>query len=145
MPLLRYRTGDIAKLIVDPCKCGVSTVRRIGRIAKRVGGMVEIAGGRAIYPSLFDDKLYAFKELVDYRIILTREGDKEALSCKVELIEENAALEKDLASAIASIDPINRSINDGLLAQPKIEFAQRGETTRAGRMKQRIIDERAAV
>ena len=35
MPFLRYRTRDLSMLMRQPCECGASTIRRIGKIIKR--------------------------------------------------------------------------------------------------------------
>jgi phenylacetate-CoA ligase len=43
MPLLRYRTGDIATLITDPCPCG-RTTPRIGPVAGRKDQMLKYRG-----------------------------------------------------------------------------------------------------
>jgi phenylacetate-CoA ligase len=142
MPLIRYRTGDISRLIRDPCKCGASTLGKIGAITKRVGLMARIGQGKQIYPALFDDVLYAFPNLIDYRVFLAKEGDKDCLTCKVELAEKKAKLEEKLTGAILNIAPIRESIEANLLTQPRIEFVELGEIKRAGRIKQRIIDNR---
>lgn len=142
MPLIRYRTGDIARLTGPECECGASTVRRIGTIAKRVGSMETLAGGIFIYPSLFDDVVYSFRSIVDYRIQLTKEGNQEILTCIAELIEDDPNIEDKLTEALSSIPPIKDSIESGFMQEPRIQFASPGEITRTGRMKQRIMDER---
>jgi len=142
MPLIRYRTGDISRLIRDPCKCGASTLGRIGTIMKRAGLVATIGQGKQIYPALFDDVLYAFSNLIDYRVFLARKGDKDCLTCKVELTEKEASLEEKLTEAILNIVPIRESLEANLLTQPRIEFVEPGEIKRAGRVKQRIIDNR---
>ena len=35
MPLVRYRTGDVARMLVGPCACG-SPLRRLGPVAGRI-------------------------------------------------------------------------------------------------------------
>jgi phenylacetate-CoA ligase len=142
MPLIRYRTGDISRLIRDPCKCGASTLSRIGVITKRVGLIAKIGQGKQIYPALFDDVLYAFPNLIDYQVFLAKEGDKDCLTCKVELTEKEAKLEEKLTEAILNIAPIRESVEANLLTPPRIEFVEPGEIKRAGRIKQRIIDNR---
>jgi phenylacetate-CoA ligase len=142
MPLIRYRTGDISRLIGDPCKCGASTLGRIGAITKRLGSMARIGEGNWIYPALFDDVLYAFPILIDYRVFLAKEGDKDCLTCKVELTKKEAKLEEKLTEAILNIGPIRESIEANLLTQPRIGFVELGEIKRAGRTKQRITDNR---
>ena len=142
MPLVRYRTGDISKLMRDPCKCGASTLGRIGTITKRVGLTATIGRGKQISPALFDDVLYSFPNLVDYRVILANDGKKDCLTCKVELIEKEARLEEKLTEAILNIAPVKESFEANLLTQPRLEFVEPGEIKRAGRVKQRIIDKR---
>jgi phenylacetate-coenzyme A ligase PaaK-like adenylate-forming protein len=142
MPLIRYRMGDISRLTRDPCKCGASTLGRIGTITKRVGSIATIGQGTQIYPALFDDVLYSFPNLIDYRVFLSKEGDKDCLTCKVELTEKEARLGERVTEAILNIAPIRESFEANLLTQPRIEFAEPGEIKRAGRVKQRIIDNR---
>lgn len=58
MPLVRYRTGDIGRLITEPCACGVS-LPRLGRVEGRLGGD---------FPSMsvLDELLGGIKELLYY-------------------------------------------------------------------------------
>jgi phenylacetate-CoA ligase len=142
MPLIRYRTGDISRLIHDPCECGACTLGRIGMITKRVGLIATIGQGQQIYPALFDDVLYAFPNIIDYRILLARERDKDCLTCKVELIEKEAGLEERLTESLLNIAPIKESFEANLLTRPRVKSVEPGEIKRAGRVKQRIIDNR---
>ncbi len=49
----------------------------------------------------------------------------------------------ELIGRILTIQPIKKSVESGLLAQPKIELVERGVLRRGGRrMKRRIVDER---
>lgn len=53
MPLLRFRTGDIARFHYEPCKCGRKT-KRIGPIVGRRNQMIKYKG-TTLYPtSVFD-------------------------------------------------------------------------------------------
>ena len=48
MPLIRYRTGDMAAMLPGPCVCG-SPLRRLSRIRGRfrtVGGRLEVLAPR---------------------------------------------------------------------------------------------------
>ena len=66
MPLIRYRTGDIA--VMQKSVCG-SHLAALGHIRRRKEGATEY-NGHYIYPALFDEVLFGTEGLLDYRIFL---------------------------------------------------------------------------
>jgi phenylacetate-CoA ligase len=71
MAIIRYRSGDLSRIISEPCACGRSHVR-IANITGRVDDGVSI-GGWTVWPSQVEDVLFRFKEagsnfqcIVDY-------------------------------------------------------------------------------
>ena len=75
-PLLRYRTRDIGRLIVDePCECG-STVARIERIEGRADDMIWYRGAN-FFPSAVEEIVRRQEELTpEYRIVLRRRAER---------------------------------------------------------------------
>ena len=61
MPMLRYRTRDLTRIIPEPCKCG-RTHRRIERIKGRTDDMF-IIGGVNVFPSLIETVLMNVPEV----------------------------------------------------------------------------------
>lgn len=83
MPLLRYRTRDITRLIPEPCPCG-SPYPMIDRILGRSDDMVKVKGVN-IYPGQIDFVLKLVPGLCsEYQIILTREAGRDRMLIKVE-------------------------------------------------------------
>ena len=80
MPLIRYRTGDIATLTRSVCGSHLMT---LGHIRRRKEGATEY-NGHYIYPVLFDEVLFSTDGLLDYRIFL--EGGR--ISLEVEVLDE---------------------------------------------------------
>ncbi len=147
MPLIRYRTGDMATLIRKPCSCGASTLLRIGSIPKRVALISEIGEGEKIYTSLFDEALYQIPDLVDYRIFLSKENNKDLMTCKVEVLGDREKIgdniEEQVIGQLLGIPAVKNSIDTNLLALPEIEIVERGLLRRGGRsLKRRIKDNR---
>jgi len=143
MPLIRYKTGDVASMIRRPCRCGASTLIRIGHIPKRVALIAEIGKQEKIYTSLFDEALYEIYNLVDYRIFLSRDNGQDAMLCKVEILGGGENIEKKVISRLRTIPAVRKSIEAGLLKQPEIEIVERGVLRRGGRsLKRRIVDNR---
>lgn len=64
MPLIRYRTGDVSRIIPGPCRCG-SIIRRLQKIAGRVNGQVEIGDMRLGMPDL-DEQLFGVPGIIDF-------------------------------------------------------------------------------
>lgn len=82
MPLIRYRTGDIA--VMQKSVCG-SHLAVLGHIRRRKEGATEY-NGHYIYPALFDEVLFSTDGLLDYRIFL----DNGRISLDVECLDEGA-------------------------------------------------------
>lgn len=80
MPLIRYRTGDIATMTRSVCGSHLMT---LGHIRRRKEGATEY-NGHYIYPALFDEVLFSTDGLLDYRIFL--EGGR--ISLEVEVLDE---------------------------------------------------------
>ena len=64
MPLIRYRTGDLTRVLPEPCPCG-SAVLRLDSL-RRAGDAGEMAA--------LDERLFALDFVADFRAFRTREG-----------------------------------------------------------------------
>lgn len=84
IPLLRYRTGDITRLLVEKCQCGRTTTRIEG-LKGRSDDMLLIRGVN-VFPGQFVDILSSMDDLgSNYELIVTREDRLDKLELKVEL------------------------------------------------------------
>ena len=84
LPMLRYRTRDITRLVDEPCACG-RTHRRMMRVTGRSDDMLIIRGIN-VYPSQVETFLVGFPGLAPhYQLVLTREGPMDAMTVEVEL------------------------------------------------------------
>ena len=101
IPLIRYRTKDITRLIYEPCKCG-RTFCRMENLSGRSDDMLKIRGVN-VFPSQIEEVILSFNELgPHYEIIVTREGYVDKLEIRVELTHTTdsfAVLEK-IANAV---------------------------------------------
>jgi phenylacetate-CoA ligase len=89
LPMLRYRTRDITRLVEEPCLCG-RTHRRMMRVTGRSDDLLIIRGVN-VYPSQLEAFLVGFPGLAPhYQLVVTREGPMDAVTLEVEI--ENATL-----------------------------------------------------
>ncbi|HHU51466.1 MAG TPA: phenylacetate--CoA ligase [Firmicutes bacterium] len=86
MPLLRYRTRDLTRIITEPCPCG-SPYPQIDRIFARTDDMIKIHGVN-IYPGQLEHVLQITSGLSsEYEITITRKEGRDSLIIKVESTE----------------------------------------------------------
>jgi len=128
LPLLRYRTGDLASLTREPCACG-RTFARMSRVLGRTDDMLIIRGVN-VFPSEIERALLAIPELAPhYQLVVERPGHLDELSVQVEGTVEAASVRKQLHSVL------------GLTAE--VEVVQPGSIPRSEGKALRVLDRRA--
>ncbi len=86
-PIIRYRTGDIAAINSEPCKCGRTSVR-MSRVKGRIDDMLIIRGVN-VFPSEIENCLLQLEEIVPhYQIQLKRDGTMDQVVLQVEVSEK---------------------------------------------------------
>jgi phenylacetate-CoA ligase len=84
IPMIRYRTHDISRIIPEACPCG-RTMRRLEKILYRSDDMLIIRGVN-VYPSQIEEVLLSFEGIgPQYEIIVDRVGYRDTLQVNVEL------------------------------------------------------------
>lgn len=83
LPVLRYRTGDVTKLIEEPCECG-RTCRRMDNVSGRVDDLI-IVRGINVYPSAIEEVMLDIDGVAPhYRIDLYRKDNLDKIEITVE-------------------------------------------------------------
>jgi phenylacetate-CoA ligase len=97
IPVIRYRTGDIAALDRTACGCGRTTVR-MSRVKGRIDDML-IVRGVNVFPSEIENCLLAVSEIVPhYQVHIIPDGLREKIELHVEMSESLYLLTKGNAS-----------------------------------------------
>ena len=66
MPLVRYRTGDLGRMIVEPCACGCLKPR-LDKVEGRLDDSVRLSGGKVLSMHILDELLFALDEVEDFQ------------------------------------------------------------------------------
>jgi phenylacetate-CoA ligase len=83
LPLIRYRTGDIGRLVDEPCPCGRTTVRVTG-LRGRHDDMLIIRGVN-VYPSQVEHALLSVDGAAPhYRLVVDRPGPMDEITLECE-------------------------------------------------------------
>ena len=142
MPLIRYRTHDLSRLSAKPCECGITTLKKLDRITRRLESAVKIGEGDEIYPATFDEALYAIPDIVGYEVSVNKDGAKDSLTFQVEIAREGAAVKELVREAILKIPPVQKSVKMGGMTIPEIELVTPGSLQKSTRAKKLIKDRR---
>ena len=87
IPVLRYRTHDLTRVIVEPCACGRTTAR-MQKVRARSDDMLIIRGTN-VFPSQVEDVLAGIDGVTPhYRIVVESVGGLDRMTVHVELKPE---------------------------------------------------------
>lgn len=122
MPLIRYRTRDLTRILPHSCPCG-RTHLLIDRITGRSDDMIIIKGVN-IFPMQIEKILMGYSELSsNYLITLDRIDNQETLTVEVELKE----LPSDNYVVLEGLyKKIRQDLRDEILVTPYLKFVKKG-------------------
>ncbi len=136
MPLVRYRTRDLTKIISEPCKCG-RTHRRISRILGRSDDMF-IVKGVNIFPQQIEQVLMGIKGVAqNYQIVLEAYDE---MVIKVEIDRE--LFDGKIEKLVRLKDEIVDKIRSTTMVKPKVELLEPGTLPVSEGKAKRVIDKR---
>jgi len=139
MPILRYRTKDLTRVIPGPCECG-RVHRRIERIKGRTDDML-ILKGVNIFPIQIEKKLMDIPGVgTNFLIILEREGFNDLMIVRVEVGRE--FFSGDLKQLEALRRRIVEELKSDILITPKVELVEPGALPKSEGKAVRVIDNR---
>jgi phenylacetate-coenzyme A ligase PaaK-like adenylate-forming protein len=138
MPLIRYRTGDIARMIPQPCPCG-SVLKRMERVRGRWDGVVHLGPECTLTLSDMDEALFRLTGLLDYRVTVSRgkEG-RFRLHVDVHRAEGGSPTEREVIQMLNGVDAIRKGIAGANLEIPTVRFSPEGRWTTTGASKRKI-------
>lgn len=90
-PLIRYKTGDLARIHTSPCKCG-RTTPRLGPIIGRKNQMIKFKG-TTIFPNAIYEVFDNFKQVTCYKVEISKDYlGNDAITVLLEKELENSAV-----------------------------------------------------
>ena len=137
VPLIRYRTRDLTRLVPGECPCG-SILPRHDQILGRSDDMI-IFRAVNIYPGQVDHVLSGIEGIgSEYQIILDRKADgKDYMTLKVERLQ---GVDQSQNSELSR--KISGEIKKQILVSADIELFEYGSLPRSERKSKRVFDNR---
>ena len=122
MPILRYRTRDLTRIITGECPCG-RTHRRIDRIKGRTDDMFIIKGVN-VFPMQVEKILVKYPGLgSNYLITLETIDNNDVMTVEVELDDIISDAYPELQKMTKDIQ---RALKDEILLTPKVKLVKKG-------------------
>ncbi len=138
MPMIRYRTRDLTRIIPEPCVCG-RTHRRIDRIKGRSDDMF-IVKGVNIFPMQIEKILMQFPELgSNYLITIENVNSNDEVFIEVEL---GSLFTDDFQQLQMLTKEITRRLKDEILLTPRVKLVDKGTLPQSEGKAVRVIDKR---
>ncbi len=146
MPLIRYRTRDVARIIPESCPCGLP-FRRLSPLRGRLDEIVASVWGN-VHPDFFEKILDPIREIGDdWQVALLEKQGKQTFQFRLELQDGASQHDKIKSCILEAIEREHRLAWQGYvqgLANVEFVFQPKG-SLRKGRKLLRLVDERDAL
>jgi len=139
MPLLRYRTRDIAKLYdQEVCECGRTHIKH-STIKGRSDDMIIIRGTN-IFPGQIESVLMKNSSVgSNWRMVLTTENDIDMLTVEVETKETLSQIETENLT-----QKLKKDIQSVIVFTPRVDILPPNTIPETGLKAKRVVDKRRA-
>jgi phenylacetate-CoA ligase len=127
-PLIRFKQGDLTKIIADECACG-RVFPKCAQIKGRVDDMITYKGSK-FYPSQIESVLLKFPEAKqEYQIIVDKSNVTSTISVKIETDNPSESLKEKIRAAFL----------EELIVRPDVIFVKQGELPRFEGKARRVL------
>ena len=134
MPMVRYRTRDLTRLLPGTAR----TMRRMEKITGRSDDMI-ILRGVNVFPTQIEEQVMAIRDLAPYfQIELHKSGHMDAMRVLVEANPQSA----DEASRVAAATILTKKIKDIVGVSTEVTVGDPGAVPRSQGKAVRVVDNR---
>jgi len=139
MPMIRYRTKDLTRIVPGECRCG-RVHRRLDRIQGRSDDMFIIKGVN-IFPMQVEQVLMNIPEVGNnYVIVLHRENNSDVMTVRVEVTD--SIFVEDMRKLQSIQKKITHDLKNELLVTPRVELVEPRSLPRGEGKAVRLVDQR---
>ncbi|MCP4768267.1 MAG: phenylacetate--CoA ligase [Gammaproteobacteria bacterium] len=134
MPIIRYRTRDLTRLLPGSAR----TMRRMSKITGRTDDMMIIRGVN-VFPTQIEEQIFKVEQLSPhYQLEITREGKLDDLHVKIEVRSDDI----DASAREQAVSELKHHIKSDVGISTSVELQEAGAIPRSMGKAQRIIDKR---
>jgi phenylacetate-CoA ligase len=139
MPLIRYRTGDMARVVPEYCPCG-SVLRRLGKVQGRLAGGAALGPLGRLHMAALDEAVFAVPMVLNFQAELIRSNGSSRLRLTVHC--DPGRFPETLSGVRAALDRvpvIREAVTTGILDIEPIRMSPENWIS-TGSAKRTLID-----
>ncbi len=141
MPLIRYNSHDLGRIIPSICDCGLP-LKRI-EIKGRSDDLIPIGAGDNLFTNMFDEAIFNIPEIIEYQVVFDKKNGKDFITVIAESQVINESIREKIADAIMKMPEIKEGITHSkTIAKPQIKLVEPNTFDRNSIKAKRLIDNR---
>ena len=141
MPLVRYRSRDLGRILPGLCSCGLP-FKRI-EIKGRTDDMVPIGAGDNLFTRMFDEAVFGVPEVLEYQVVFDRKAGKDVVTIVAESDVINDQVKKKIVDAVMRLPEIKNGVMiSKTIALPVVRLVRPNTIDRKSIKAKRLVDNR---
>jgi len=141
MPLVRYNSCDLGRIIPGMCDCGLP-LKRI-EIKGRSDDLIPIGAGDNLYTKMFDEKILSIPEIVEYQVVFDKKDGKDLITITAESQVISDSIRKKIIHAVMKMPEIKNGVEHSkTIAKPVVKLVKPNTFDRNSIKTKRLIDNR---
>lgn len=141
MPLIRYNSHDMGRIIPGMCSCGLP-LKRV-EIKGRSDDLIPIGAGDNLFTKMFDEAMFSIPEVQEYQVVFERKDDKDMITIIAETSIRNEAVKKKIFNSIMNMPEINNGVlKSKTIHKPEVKLVKPSTFDRNSIKTKRLIDKR---
>jgi len=140
MPLIRYRTGDMAAFRLDSCACG-TVLKTLGTVQARRKSMLRMGRGKTLSIADLDERLFALEGVIDYQVRMSDNLGVDYLTLKIVASQSASfsAMKVSAGKAVLAVAAVRSAVDECRLTLD-VQVTDGPLTVSTGTGKRRIED-----
>jgi len=141
MPLIRYNSHDLGRILPGICSCG-TPLKRI-EIKGRTDDLIPIGAGDNLFTARFNNVIFSIPQIEEYQITFDKKDGKDLITVIAETEKRDKNTEEKISEAILKIPEIYDGINKSkTILKPIIKLVKPNTFDKKSIKKRRLIDKR---
>ncbi len=141
MPLIRYNSHDLGRIIPEDCECGLP-FRRV-EIKGRSDDLIPVGAGDNLFTVMFDQVIFTIPEIIEYQVEFDRKDGQDIITVTAESNVINEKIKNKIVEAVMKLPEIENGVTKSKTVKKPIAKLVKPNTFDRNSIKfKRLVDKR---